>query len=90
MIDLDLGDAGDGVFNRVFDSDNRYFFFVEHLDESIERRGLATAGRAAGQQHAVRLGGELAGFGFGGGATDAVAECGEGREGAGAALGMAT
>ena len=51
---LDLGDAVDLVLDRVLDADQLVAGLVEVAQGGVERRGLAAAGRAGDQEHAVR------------------------------------
>ena len=52
-VDLDLADAGHLVLDRVLDRDEDALRLVEQVERGIERRGLAAAGRADGDDRAV-------------------------------------
>ncbi|KAG1394739.1 hypothetical protein G6F59_014124 [Rhizopus arrhizus] len=54
-IDLDLADTGEVVLHRVFHGQDVAGAAVELAQRRIQRGGLATAGRAGHQQHAVGL-----------------------------------
>jgi hypothetical protein len=57
-------DARDFVFDRIFDRQNFSRGFVENCQHGSERRGLAAAGRAGKDQHAVRQREQFAHCGF--------------------------
>ena len=54
-VDLDLVDAGRLVLDRILDRHQHAPFVVEHVERGVERRRLARAGRADGENRAVRL-----------------------------------
>ena len=54
-IDVDLVDAGQIDFRRIFGRRDVRVFLVEDVEARVERHGLAAAGRAGHQDHAVRL-----------------------------------
>src|SRR6185436_1537394 len=53
VVDLDLIDAGEPIFNRVFHSDDLALRRVELFECGIERGRLATASRSRNQHHAA-------------------------------------
>ncbi len=55
LVDRNLRDAADLVFDRVFDGDDLVFVALDLVERGIERRGLAGAGGAGDQHHAVGL-----------------------------------
>jgi hypothetical protein len=44
LVDGNLGDAADLVFDRVFDGDDLVFVVLDFVDRGVQRGGLAGAG----------------------------------------------
>ncbi len=54
LVDLDLVDRGEGVLDRVLDRHDVAVGAVDLAERRVERGGLAAAGRAGADDHAVR------------------------------------
>ena len=55
LVDRNLGDALELIFDRIFDRDDLVFVVLISLSDGVERRGLTRAGRTRDQHHPVRL-----------------------------------
>src|ERR1700674_585260 len=55
LIDRDLGDATNLVFDRVFNGDDFVFVGLDLADRCVQGRGLAASGWSGDQHHAVRF-----------------------------------
>ena len=53
LVDRDLGDAFDLIFDRVFDGDDLVFVVLDLAERGVEGGGLAGTGRPGDQHHAV-------------------------------------
>ena len=56
LVDRNLRDAANLVFDRVLDGDDLVLVGLDLGQRGVQRGGLAAAGRAGDQHHAVRLG----------------------------------
>ena len=45
LVDRNLRDAADLIFDRIFDGDDLVFLVLDLHDRAVERRGLAASGR---------------------------------------------
>ncbi len=55
VVDVDLVDAGQVDFRRILGRGDVAILGVEDVEAGVERHGLAAAGRAGHQDHALRL-----------------------------------
>ena len=55
QVDLNLVDAANALFNRVFHRANFNPDRVQDVQRAVKSRGLAAAGRTGHQHHAIRL-----------------------------------
>ena len=55
LVDGNLRDAADLVLDRVFDGDDLVFFALDLVERGVEGGGLAGAGGAGDEHHAVGL-----------------------------------
>ena len=55
LVDGNLRDAANLVLDRIFDGDDLVFVALDLVERGVERRGLAGAGGAGDQHHAVGL-----------------------------------
>ena len=79
LVDGNLGDAADLVLDGILDGDDLVFFALDLVEGGVERGGLAGAGGAGDEHHAVGLldvAAEAAEV-FGGEADDVERELGE-------------
>ena len=65
--DLNLIDAAQLVFDRIFDGDNFFAGIVDFFQRAVKRRRLAAARRARNENHAVGLGDHVVNFSSGAG-----------------------
>ena len=55
LVDRNLGDAANLIFDRILDGDDLVFVGLDLVERGVERGGFAGAGGAGHQHHAVGL-----------------------------------
>ena len=55
LVDRNLGDAANLVFDRIFNGDDLVFVGLDFVDGGVQRCRLTAAGRPGHQHHAVRF-----------------------------------